>query len=109
VNPTRIPIENKESIRWLENLRSATAQLAVAERCVHIGDRESDIFELFCAARDEKTHFVFRTCVDRLCGPERRRVSTEMKSAFACGQHSITVQDQEGNPIVVELDIKYQR
>ena len=50
VNPTRIPIEQKESYRWLENIRQSTARLADAGRCVHIGDRESDIFELFCVA-----------------------------------------------------------
>jgi len=25
INPTRVPIEQKESVRWLENLRQATA------------------------------------------------------------------------------------
>ena len=48
VNPTRIPIEQKESVRWLENLKQSTALLADPPRCVHVGDRESDIFELFC-------------------------------------------------------------
>jgi hypothetical protein len=42
VNSTRIPIEQKESIRWLENLQQST-QLVNPDRCVHIGDRESDI------------------------------------------------------------------
>ena len=52
VNRTRIPIEQKESVRWLENLRQSTELLGEASRCVHIGDREADIFELFCAARE---------------------------------------------------------
>src|SRR5579864_681918 len=63
--PTRVPIETKESIRWLENLRQSTAVLAQPQRCVHVGDRESDIYELFCAAQEEGTHFLVRTCVDR--------------------------------------------
>jgi hypothetical protein len=42
-NPTRVPIESKESIRWLENLRPSTALFEDTDRCVHIGDRESDI------------------------------------------------------------------
>lgn len=109
VNPTRIPIKKKKSIRWVENLRLSTAQLAVAERCVPIGDRESGIFELFCAARDEQTYFLFRTCVDRLCGPDKRRVSEEMESAVVCGRHSITVQNKDGTSIEVDLEIKYER
>src|SRR2546423_34184 len=40
INPTRVPIEQKESVRWLENLRQSTALFAQPQRCVHIGDRE---------------------------------------------------------------------
>lgn len=43
VNPTRVPIETKESYRWLECLRQSTTLLAAPERCVHVADRESDI------------------------------------------------------------------
>lgn len=41
INPTRVPIEEKESYRWLENLRQSTELMQCPERCVHIGDRES--------------------------------------------------------------------
>jgi hypothetical protein len=68
INPTRVPIEEKESYRWLENLRQSTALLAQPQRCVHVGDRESDIYELFCLAHDLQTNFLVRTCVDRLAG-----------------------------------------
>ena len=34
-------------------------------RCIHIGDRESDIYELFCPAQEVGTHFLVRTCIDR--------------------------------------------
>ncbi len=43
VNPTRVPFEEKESVRWLDNLKLSTQLLGKAGRCVHIGDRESDI------------------------------------------------------------------
>jgi hypothetical protein len=52
---TRIPIEKKESIRWLENLEQSSATLADPARCVHIGDRESDIYELFRGFRRRRT------------------------------------------------------
>ncbi|RWE04888.1 MAG: IS4 family transposase, partial [Mesorhizobium sp.] len=41
INPTRVPIETKESYRWLENLRQSIALVGAPERCVHVGDRES--------------------------------------------------------------------
>ncbi|WOH80384.1 hypothetical protein RX327_32000 [Bradyrhizobium sp. BEA-2-5] len=46
INPTRVPIEKKESVRWLDNLRQSIERLRQPERCIHIGDRESDIDEL---------------------------------------------------------------
>jgi hypothetical protein len=57
INPTRVPIEYKESMCWMDNLRQSTALLSDPARCVHIGDRGSDIYELFCEARDAGTHF----------------------------------------------------
>jgi Transposase DNA-binding len=78
INPTRVPIEEKESMRWLDNLRRSTALLGRPDSCVHIGDRESDIYELFCTAKDAGTHFLLRTCVDRLAGDGSHTIATEM-------------------------------
>ena len=74
VNPCRIPIQQKESIRWLENLKQST-QLVNPDRCIHMGDRESDIYELFCLAKKEQTHFLVRTCVDRVAGTGRTTIA----------------------------------
>eukprot|EP01035_Chromulina_nebulosa_P009558 gene9560-biopygen8011 len=43
-----------------------TALLGTPARCVHVGDREADIYELFCAANDVGTHFVIRSAYPRL-------------------------------------------
>ena len=109
VNPTRIPIEEKESVRWIDNLRSSTQLLGSPERCLHIGDRESDIYELFCAAQEQKTHFLVRTCVDRRSGPTRLCLSEQMERICPQGQHRFTVPDQDGNPTEAVIDIKFQR
>src|SRR3954449_11838508 len=78
VNPTRVPIEEKESIRWLSSLAQSSALLGDPGRCVYIGDRENDIYEFFCAAREAGTHFLVRTCVDRLASDRRRTVARVM-------------------------------
>lgn len=109
VNLTRIAIEKKESIRWLENLKQSTATLGDPARCVHIGDRESDIYELFCTAREVGTHFVIRTCVDRLAGDGNHTVADEMKKSKIRGQHRIEVRDADANPDVAILEIKYEQ
>ena len=61
INPTRVPIEEKESFRWLENMRQSTELLGAPERLVHIGDRENDIYEFFCAVQSIGTHFLVRS------------------------------------------------
>ena len=81
INPTRVPIEEKESFRWLENLRQSTALTSNPRDCVHIGDRESDIFELFSLADELGTNFLVRTCVDRLAEDAGTTVAAEMKKA----------------------------
>jgi len=52
---------------------------------VHIGDRESDIYELFCTAQAPGTHFVIRTCVDRLAGDGAHTIAAEMKEVRCKG------------------------
>lgn len=65
VNPTRVPIETKESYRWLENLRQSMALIGAPGRCVNVADRESDIYEIFCLAQDLGTRFLVRVQTNR--------------------------------------------
>jgi hypothetical protein len=109
INPTRVPIEHKESVRWLENLRQSTALMNEPAQCVHIGDRESDIYELFCAAQDAGTHFLIRTCVNRLAGDGDHTIADEMAEVRVRGQHRIEAQDKDGNLQDVTLEIRYRR
>lgn len=109
VNPTRVPIEKKESFRWLQNLRQSTELFDDPARCVHIGDRESDIYELFCTAHDLGTHFLLRTCVDRLAGDGEHTIADEMDEVRVKGLHRIEVRDQKGNVSEAVLEIRYRR
>ena len=109
INPTRVPIEKKESFRWLENLKQSTELLDDPARCVHIGDRESDIYELFCTAQEIGTHFLVRTCVDRLAGEGDHTIAVEMDDAKPVSLHRITVPDNNGTLTEAVLEIKYRR
>jgi hypothetical protein len=109
INPTRIPIEKKESVRWLENLKQSTQLLDHPGRCIHIGDRESDIYELFCAAQEIGTHFLIRTCVDRLAGDGDHTIADEMDEVAVKGLHRIEVRDSNGDPDQAVLEIRYRK
>jgi hypothetical protein len=109
VNPTRVPIEEKESVRWLENLQQSTGLLSDPARCVHIGDRESDIFELFCTAEENRTRFLVRTCVDRLAGDQGRTISAMMKGSKVKAIHRVEVRDAKGTVSQTSVAVRYQR
>lgn len=83
VNPTRVPIETKESYRWLENLRQSMTLIGAPERCVHVADRESDIYELFCLAQDLGTRFLVRMQTDRLASTPKRNLARKSFRVFA--------------------------
>lgn len=109
INPTRVPIEEKESSRWLENLRQSTALLGDPGRCVHVGDRESDIYELFCLAQELNTHFLIRTCVNRLAGDGGHTVKDEMEHEKIAGLHTIKLCDIKGSYSEACLEVKFRR
>ena len=107
VNPTRVPIEAKESARWLENLRQSTELLEEPSRCVHIGDRESDIYELFCSAQESGTKFLVRTCVDRLSGDGRHTIAAAMQRIKVKAVHEVEVRDAKGTVSTAIVKVKY--
>ncbi|RYD28187.1 MAG: IS4 family transposase, partial [Verrucomicrobiaceae bacterium] len=109
VNPTRIPIEEKESHRWLENLRESGRLLGNPERQVHIGDRESDIYELFRTAQSEHTHFLVRTCVDRLADEEGHTVAKAMEKPDGSGSHVLFFDAGSGRVEEARLDVRWRR
>ena len=109
INPTRVPIEGKESMRWLDNLRQSTGLLGDPARCVHICDREGDIWELFCLARELDTHFLIRRCSDRLAGDGSHTVASIMAEEKIRGLHRVAVRDDKGKLGSTQVEISYRR
>ena len=69
------PIEDKESLRWIEGLRVARDVAAVGPNttCVCVSDSESDIYEMFSEPRSNSAdgsvpeiHILVRACQTRL-------------------------------------------
>jgi hypothetical protein len=66
-------IEDKESFRWLEDLRLAreVAQELPAVQCIYVADSESDIYHLFAQPRGQHpVEWLIRACHERGVKPD---------------------------------------
>ena len=90
-------------------MQHSNALLGEAGRCIHIGDRENDIFEFFSDAVRLGTHFLVRTCVDRLAGDGGHTIAKEMNAMPVQAIHEIKVRDQKGNMVTASVELKYKR
>lgn len=87
----KLPIEEKESYKWLEVSKNTKAVLKdIVEGMVIVQDREGDIYEQFATIPDEKTDLLIRARTNR-----RLKDDTKLFSCFsdqaAQGSYEITV------------------
>jgi len=64
-NYKRLPIEKKESYRWVHGGNQAKEVLAEADMVTVIDDREGDIYEKWARLADARTHILTRASRDR--------------------------------------------
>ena len=76
---------------------------------VQVGDRESDIYELYCEAEKRGAKFIVRIQTDRLAEDGSSKISEEMKLVKIKGRHRIEVRDAKGNISVVNLELQYRQ
>jgi hypothetical protein len=65
------------------------------------------MYEPFCTAREElDTHFVFRTCVDRLAGDGEHTIEDGMQEVECKGRHRIEVRVKKDDAREAVLELK---
>jgi hypothetical protein len=57
----QLPIEKKESYRWLTSIAETKARLSKSKSITIVSDRESDIYQLWSRTLDARTRLVIRT------------------------------------------------
>lgn len=94
----RLPIEAKESFKWLKSYRAVAA---VQARCqdttlVSVGDREADIYELFqeAVAHPQGPKLLVRAAHNRKLRDEQQRLWETMQSRPVDGIHVLPVPRQ---------------
>ncbi|YAG14414.1 IS4 family transposase [Nostoc sp. DSM 114161] len=66
-NYSQLPIEEKESYKWLRSADETQRCISVGEAkmIAHIGDRESDMYEEFATLANRDNHVLVRARIDR--------------------------------------------
>ncbi|RYZ88907.1 MAG: hypothetical protein EOP04_08225 [Proteobacteria bacterium] len=107
INPTRVPIEEKESIRWIQNLRDTDSLFDNPAQFVHIADRESDIYEFFNEAENLATNFLVRACVNRLA--DETTISDILGREEPSFTRQISFIDRDNLEISTQIAVKFKR
>jgi hypothetical protein len=85
-------LSDKESRRWIDLARQSAAALEVADLVTVVGDRESDIYELFAEPRPAHVHLLVRAAQDRKLA-EGARLMAHAESL--CERHRYTIEVPE--------------
>ena len=105
INPTRVPISGKESIKWLENLNHSSKKIGSEPgKIIHIGDRENDIYEYLCNCHELGSYFLVRSCVNRLA--DETTIAEEVGREEQYHHHPISFVDASGNTVNTVVNLK---
>jgi len=110
----KLPIEEKESNKWLISFKAATATAAACPdtTVVSVGDREADIYELFALANQTQNAplLLVRAQHDRKLLQEQGRLSEYLKGLPEAGIQEIMVPRKGNRPArTAQLSILYSK
>ena len=94
----KLPIEEKESYRWLEALRATVSFSKGAKKVVTICDREADIYEFFEECRNLGANYVVRVLQNRvvLHEDETKSIRKSVLESKVCGTINVAIVGREG-------------
>jgi len=96
-NFTRVPIEEKESFKWIEGIQQACDQQD-PDHLVHICDRDADVYELFAHCLSSSTHFVVRAVHSRSTVRKGVKSFSKLSKVPAQGQYTLHLQASQKRP-----------
>lgn len=76
----KLPIEEKESFRWISSVTESRKNLPNEAMITVIADRESDIYEALCCIPEENTHLLIRSSSNRLTCQDNMSLLDKMQS-----------------------------
>ena len=92
-NYESLPIELKESYKWLESAEGSARCLLSggARQVTHIGDRESDLYEEWARVPDKHNHLLLRVCRDRRLVDRSQSLYAYLAAQPCAGTYAVQV------------------
>jgi hypothetical protein len=93
-------ITEKESIKWIEGLAHLSALKARCPetRLIAVGDRESDLYDLFAAERSEGVEWLVRACVNRCVEHPEAYLWETVQATAPLGKSQVIVPQRGNSP-----------
>ena len=85
-----LPIEEKESYKWIKACNESKQHLAAASSITFVEDREGDIYEQFATVPDERTHLIVRSRDNRRLSDGGKLFET-LSSQSVSGKYTIEI------------------
>lgn len=107
---TTLPIEDKESYKWIETSDKTKTVLSEAASVIIIQDREGDIYEQFASIPDEKTELLIRAKSNRTLKDRTKLFSTFGDEPVQCS-YTINIEaDARKNrkKRTAKIDVRYK-
>jgi hypothetical protein len=104
-----LPIEQKESYKWIEVSNNTKAALSdVVEGMVIVQDREGDIYEQFITIPDEKTDLLIRARTNRTLSDKTKLFSC-LEGSKAAGTYTLVIEGRKNRKKrTAQIEIRYK-
>ncbi len=106
---TNLPIEEKESYRWIEASNNTKSALGdVVPGMLIVQDREGDIYEQFASIPDEKTDLLIRASTDRTL-VDKTKLFSCLEGIPSAGSYTIDVEGNKNRKKrIAQIEIRYK-
>lgn len=90
-----LPIEAKESYKWIRNSHTSKMNLIGARSITIIQDREGDIYDQFAKVPDERTHLVIRANFDRKLDNSTERMFAHLAQRDIMATYPLAIEESK--------------
>jgi len=87
----KLPIEEKESYRWIEAFQETIKLTPKGVQVVTVCDREADIYEMFVMAQEKRADLLVRANADRRLDEEAKNLWAKVESQKQAGELTVDI------------------